>query len=44
MTRVDFEHRNLERMGPRGPQTRLSLDSQDGWGGILALFATVAES
>jgi hypothetical protein len=44
MTRVDFEHRNLERMGPKGVETRVALDSPDGWGGILALFVQAADA
>jgi hypothetical protein len=43
-TRVDFEHRNLERMGPKAPETRVALDSPDGWGGILGLFVEAAEA
>jgi uncharacterized protein YndB with AHSA1/START domain len=43
-TRVDFEHRDLERLGtgPAVEQTRASMDG--GWGGILEGFKAVAET
>lgn len=40
-TRVDFEHRYIERMGALAEATRKSLDG--GWGGILDLYRRVAE-
>ncbi|MDB5431131.1 MAG: ATPase [Caulobacter sp.] len=38
MTRVDFEHRNLERMGANAVDARASLDNPNGWGAILQSF------
>jgi uncharacterized protein YndB with AHSA1/START domain len=38
-TRVDFEHRGLERMGEKAAETRVALDSDGGWTGILKLYA-----
>jgi uncharacterized protein YndB with AHSA1/START domain len=38
-TRVDLEHRNLERYGDRVAPVRAALDSPDGWTGTLAAFA-----
>lgn len=37
-TRVDFEHRHLERLGMDAEAAK-GLDSENGWGGILALYA-----
>jgi len=39
MTRVEFEHRGLERMGEKAAETRIALDSDGGWTGILKLYA-----
>lgn len=39
MTRVEFEHRGLERMGEKAAETRIALDSEGGWTGILKLYA-----
>jgi uncharacterized protein YndB with AHSA1/START domain len=39
-TRVDFEHRNLERLGERAAALRESLNG--GWGAILDLYAKAA--
>ena len=41
-TRVDLEHRNLDRFGPARDGMRSAFDSPQGWGGILALFAQEA--
>lgn len=41
-TRVEFEHRNLERFGPGAVELLTSLDS--GWGGILNGFAGLLEA
>ena len=38
-TRVDLEHRHLERMGEAEERARAAFESPNGWGGILALFA-----
>ncbi len=42
-TRVDLEHRNLERFGDAAAKTRDSLDSLGGWGGLLAAFGVEME-
>jgi uncharacterized protein YndB with AHSA1/START domain len=38
-TRVELEHRHLERMGDRADAVRQMIDAPDGWGGLLQLFA-----
>jgi hypothetical protein len=38
VTRVELEHRLLERMGQKAPQARSSVDSPGGWGAILEAF------
>jgi uncharacterized protein YndB with AHSA1/START domain len=34
-TRVDFEHRNIDRFGAAAPDVFASLDGEDGWSGSL---------
>lgn len=41
-TRVDLEHRHFERHGAGGPSMRLSVDSPNGWGDLLVLYAARA--
>jgi len=41
-TRVELEHRNLERLGPRADAMREQVDSPNGWGALLQLFAETA--
>jgi len=41
-TRVELEHRDLERFGDRAEATRAQIDGPSGWGGLLQLFAGVA--
>ena len=41
-TRVNLEHRNLERLGDSAEQLRVAIDSPGGWGGLLALYAEEA--
>jgi len=41
-TRVDLEHRHLERLGETAEQLRVAIDSPGGWGGLLALYAEEA--
>jgi uncharacterized protein YndB with AHSA1/START domain len=41
-TRVELEHRNLERYGDRAEALRQTIDSPGGWSGILQLFAEFA--
>jgi uncharacterized protein YndB with AHSA1/START domain len=43
MTRVELEHRHLERFGDKAAAVRESLDSPEGWGGLLAAFSSQAE-
>jgi uncharacterized protein YndB with AHSA1/START domain len=42
-TRVELEHRNLERYGERADVFRTTIDSPQGWGGLLQLFKQTAE-
>jgi uncharacterized protein YndB with AHSA1/START domain len=41
-TRVELEHRNLERFGARADALRGQIDSAGGWGSLLELFAEAA--
>jgi uncharacterized protein YndB with AHSA1/START domain len=44
-TRVDIEHRNLERFGDKAARIREMFDSDGGWPGVLKSFAaTVADT
>lgn len=38
-TRVDLEHRDLDRYGDRSAALRATFDGPQGWNGILAAFA-----
>ena len=42
-TRVDLEHRYLERLGETGPALREAIDSPNGWGLLLQLYAETAK-
>jgi uncharacterized protein YndB with AHSA1/START domain len=42
-TRVELEHRNLERLGDRAEGYRQQIDSPNGWSMILQLFSATAE-
>jgi uncharacterized protein YndB with AHSA1/START domain len=42
-TRVDFEHRNLERFGEHAAKIREAFDAPGGWGGLLESFTKLAE-
>jgi len=42
-TRVELEHRNLERYGERAGGFRTTIDSPEGWSGLLQLFKQTAE-
>jgi uncharacterized protein YndB with AHSA1/START domain len=42
-TRVELEHRHLERMGAAADTARNAFDSPNGWGSILELFRQEAE-
>jgi uncharacterized protein YndB with AHSA1/START domain len=41
-TRVELEHRNLERFGDRVEAMRRQIDGPGGWGNLLQLFAQAA--
>jgi uncharacterized protein YndB with AHSA1/START domain len=41
-TRVELEHRNLERFGELAAAARQGLDSPEGWGGLLQMYAEAA--
>jgi uncharacterized protein YndB with AHSA1/START domain len=42
-TKVELEHRHIERMGEGGEAARSAVDSPNGWSGILDEFRKVAE-
>lgn len=41
-TRVEIEHRNLDRYGDAAPEIRKMLDAPEGWGRTLESFAAAA--
>jgi uncharacterized protein YndB with AHSA1/START domain len=41
-TVVELEHRNLDRLGAHADAFRQRIDSPEGWGGLLQLFAQTA--
>jgi uncharacterized protein YndB with AHSA1/START domain len=41
-TRIELEHRNLERFGEAAETMRSAFDSEGGWGGILKSYAARA--
>lgn len=41
-TRVELEHRDMEKFGDKAAAVRASLDSIDGWNGALAIYASAA--
>jgi uncharacterized protein YndB with AHSA1/START domain len=41
-TRVELEHRNLDRFGPEAERMRAVFNSDGGWNGLLQSFANVA--
>ena len=43
-TRVELEHRNLERHGKGWEEMRDSIGSPNGWSGLLGLFADAARA
>jgi len=43
-TRIELEHRRLDRFGERRDQMRRVFDQEGDWGKLLAMFARVAES
>jgi uncharacterized protein YndB with AHSA1/START domain len=42
-TRVELEHRNLDRFGKHGAEMRATFTSDGGWTGLLPMFAAAAE-
>jgi len=44
VTRIELEHRYLERMGDKAAQARGAVDSPGGWGAIVESFRIFAES
>jgi len=42
-TRVDLEHRDLERLGDKADAMRETVSGPGGWPGLLQLFATSAK-
>ena len=42
LTRVEVEHRQLERLGDAAEAMRVVFDSEGGWSGILQLYAARA--
>lgn len=42
-TRVDLEHRRLERHGAGAPAIRTAVDSEGGWGSLLHLYTVRVE-
>ncbi|HWA62090.1 MAG TPA: SRPBCC family protein [Caulobacteraceae bacterium] len=43
-TRVDLEHRHLERLGESAARARMNFDAPNGWGRLLELFKDAAEA
>jgi uncharacterized protein YndB with AHSA1/START domain len=43
-TRIEFEHRHLDRFGERRDQMRRVFDQEGDWGKLLAMFGRVAEA
>jgi uncharacterized protein YndB with AHSA1/START domain len=43
MTRVDLEHRHIDRVGAAVNAVRAALDGPNGWGGMMRLYADRVE-
>jgi uncharacterized protein YndB with AHSA1/START domain len=43
-TRVDLEHRHLDRLGDAAAQLRAVFESDNGWSGLLARYAQQAQA
>jgi uncharacterized protein YndB with AHSA1/START domain len=43
VTRIELEHRHLERMGDKAADVRANVDSPGGWGAIMDSFRNCAE-
>jgi uncharacterized protein YndB with AHSA1/START domain len=44
VTRVELEHRHLERMGETAEQGRAAVSGEGGWSGLLKIYARAVES
>lgn len=44
LTRVEFEHRNLDRFGDHAEKTRTSLEGEGGWSSSFVLYEALFES
>ena len=42
-TRVELEHRNLERFGEMEDAVRKAISSDEGWAGLLQLYGKAAQ-
>ncbi len=43
-TRVELEHRDLDRYGEAKDEMRAALDTEGGWAGLIALYAQAANA
>jgi hypothetical protein len=43
VTRVELEHRRLDRYGAHRDKMRAIFDKEGDWGSLLAMFARIAE-
>jgi uncharacterized protein YndB with AHSA1/START domain len=43
-TRVELEHRDLDRFGEARDDIRAALDSEGGWGGLMLAYARAAQA
>jgi uncharacterized protein YndB with AHSA1/START domain len=43
VTRVELEHRNLERLGPKAEEIKAAFESPNGWGAVLGHYTAVAD-
>jgi uncharacterized protein YndB with AHSA1/START domain len=44
LTRVELEHRNLERLGDKFEAVREAFESPNGWGAIMNFYAAATEA
>jgi uncharacterized protein YndB with AHSA1/START domain len=44
VTRVELEHRNLERLGDKVEGARMAIESPNGWSLIMSLYAAAVEA
>jgi len=43
-TRVELEHRNIERFGDKAESVRTAIDSEGGWSAIVKAYAEAAQT